>query len=259
MQIDSEAAQPLSKRQLAKLAAGALLAATVVLLLFVLPAEYGRDPTGFGRVSGLMRLGAPKNGISRSGTSKSGTLKIDTSAGDTAKSGTAEGGTARSAALETPAQNAFARYYQSPYRSDVIDIPVAAAGAAGGGDELEYKVRLQTGESLIYSWSLQGDVPAEEFYFDFHGETPVSTEHPQATVLEYKQATGLGSNGVLIAPIDGVHGWYFQNQSEKPVVVHLQISGFYTLVAPGDYGNERGILPVRPPEPAGSRQAHAPT
>lgn len=220
MQIETEIAQPLSKRQLAKLAAAALLAATVVVLLFVLPAEYRIDPTGFGRASGLMRLGAPKRVPSTSGTSTNG-------------------------ALEAATQNSFTRYYASPYRTDVIDIPLAAAGAAGGGDELEYKVRLQTGESLIYSWSLQGDVPAEEFYFDFHSETPASSDHPEAKVMEYKQTTGTSSNGVLIAPIDGVHGWYFQNQSVKPVIVHLRISGFYTLVPPGDYGNERGILPVQ--------------
>ncbi len=56
------------------------------------------------------------------------------------------------------------------------------------------------------------------------------------------------SNGVLIAPIDGVHGWYLQNQSTQRVVMHLKLSGFYELVKPGEYGNEAGILPV-PPRP----------
>ena len=62
-----------------------------------------------------------------------------------------------------------------------------------------------------------------------------------AKVVEYRQATGVQSNGVLIAPMPGVHGWYLQNQSIKPVVVHLKLSGFYELVPPGEYGNLAGI------------------
>jgi hypothetical protein len=33
---------------------------------------------------------------------------------------------------------------------------------------------------------------------------------------------------MLTAPFDGVHGWYLQNQSDHPVVVRLQLAGFYT-------------------------------
>ncbi|MGH8174879.1 MAG: hypothetical protein ACREV5_01290 [Steroidobacter sp.] len=38
----------------------ALLCAVLILLVIVLPAEYGRDPTGFGRVLGLTALGDAK-------------------------------------------------------------------------------------------------------------------------------------------------------------------------------------------------------
>jgi hypothetical protein len=41
-----------------------------------------------------------------------------------------------------------------------------------------------------------------------------------------------------------VHGWYLQNQSVKPVVVTLEVSGFYELVPPGESGNMAGIEPV---------------
>jgi hypothetical protein len=61
--------------------------------------------------------------------------------------------------------------------------------------------------------------------------------------MEYRQATGLNSNGALVAPFEGVHGWYFQNQSDKPLVVHLKLSGFYELIPPGEYGNEAKIEP----------------
>jgi hypothetical protein len=35
---------------------GSALAATVLTLFVVLPAEFGRDPTGFGQLTGLIKL-----------------------------------------------------------------------------------------------------------------------------------------------------------------------------------------------------------
>ena len=63
-------------------------------------------------------------------------------------------------------------------------------------------------------------------------------------VMEYRQSTGISGNGALVAPFEGVHGWYVQNQSDKPLTVHLKLSGFYELVPPGEYGNEAGVQPV---------------
>ena len=51
----------------------------------------------------------------------------------------------------------------------------------------------------------------EEFYSDFHGETPAegtaqANGTAQAKVVEYRQATRLSANDALIAPDTGVHG-----------------------------------------------------
>ena len=80
------------------------------------------------------------------------------------------------------------------------------------------------------------------FYFDFHGELGPAPPGAPQTIAEYARQTALHSSGSLRAPFDGVHGWYLQNQSDKAAVVHLQVSGFYELVPPGEYGNERGIV-----------------
>lgn len=197
-----------SRRQLAYLSAAAFLGASLVLTLFVLPAEFGIDPTGFGRLSGLTRLA---------------------------------GGEVVTPAV--PAAAAIrARNYDNPYRTAAIAIPLAAAGDPTLRDQLEYKVRMRAGDSFVYSWSVPGVTRAEEFYFDFHGETPAGPDSPQAVVVEYLQATGTHSNGLLVAQIDGVHGWFLQNKSGGPVVVHLRLSGFYELIPPGDYGNQAGIV-----------------
>ena len=97
------------------------------------------------------------------------------------------------------------------------------------------------------------DIPnPEEFYYDFHGHT--LTSPAEMTVATYKQATGTSANGALTAPFDGIHGWFFQNQSVNPVVVRVKISGFYELISPGQTGNEAGIIANVPADKAFGEQ-----
>jgi hypothetical protein len=215
-QVEGHIASPPSRGRLGLIVGGAGLAAALVVVGFILPAEFHVDPTGFGKATGLYKLGEPQP---------------------------------RTAHVALPTASAGAsitQYYPVPYRSDVVEIPLAASGDEEGRNELEYKVRMKAGDSFVYAWSVDGVPNPEEFYFDFHGETP-APPGGEAKVVEYKQSTGTASNGTLIAPIPGVHGWYLQNQSVKPVVVKLKLSGFYELVPPGQYGNEAGIVAKRAP------------
>lgn len=211
MSDEGHIANPPSKKRLGLIVGVSAAVAAVVVVGFVMPAEYQVDPTGFGKATGLLKLGTP---VPKEEA-------VDASAASTS----------------------ITRYYPTAYRSDIVDIPLAVSGDANRGDELEYKVRMKAGDSMVYSWSVPIANP-EEFYYDFHGENPAGPGNPTAKVVEYKQSTGTSSNGVLVAPIPGVHGWFLQNQSEKAVVVRLRISGFYELVPPGEYGNDRGIKPA---------------
>jgi hypothetical protein len=206
------------RRTLLLLLAASFVLAAAIVLCFVLPAEFHVDPTGVGNLTGVIRLAGPKQvAVSELPRSVDGAASPD----------------------------AAARYYvpgEGPaYRTDFVDIPLQAGGTGNGTDELEYKVRMKAGGTLVYSWSVPSVASADELYFDFHGEAPASEPGAEGTVVEYLQATGTRSSGALVAPLDGVHGWYLQNQTEHPVVVHLKLSGFYDLVPPGEYGNERGI------------------
>ena len=214
MSVEGQGVSQPSKRQLTIYLVAALLTATIVMILFVLPAEFRVDPTGFGAFSGLTRLAGART--------PSTTILAESAAASSGPEAT--------------------RYYPAAYRSDRIDIPLTAAGSREGGDELEYKVHMNAGDSFVYSWSTPDVANPDEFYYDFHGEAPAPNAATKAIVVEYRQATGTHSNGVLIAPISGVHGWYLQNQSAKPVVVHLKLSGFYELIAAGEYGNTAGII-----------------
>lgn len=46
----------LSLKTLLGFTVGSAVAATVLTILVVLPAEFGRDPTGFGHLTGLIKL-----------------------------------------------------------------------------------------------------------------------------------------------------------------------------------------------------------
>jgi hypothetical protein len=214
---EGQIARPLPSGKIALLTLSALIVASLIVVLFVLPAEFHRDPTGFGKLTGIDQLAGPQ---------------VISAADLPAESGTAGA---------TPA-----RYYDTPFRTDLIEITLQPEEK--GMNDLEYKVKMKTGATLTYSWTVSGDEEHPDwFYFDFHAESrPIPAGQTQPTVIEYLQATGNKSAGALIAPMDGIHGWYLQNQSDKPVVVHLRLSGFYELVAAGEPGNLAGIQPQPP-------------
>jgi hypothetical protein len=192
--------------RLIALTAGGLIVATVAVFGAILPAEFNMDPLGIGKATGLSRLWAPPE-----------------VAFDASKAGTGP----------------LAREYDMAFRTDTIEIPLRDGDDRTRGNELEYKVRMKQGATLIYEWSVADIEVPEEFYYDFHGHTTV--EGQEMTVATYKQATGTSARGALTAPFDGVHGWFLQNQSAKAVVVNVKLSGFYELIEPGDIGNEGGI------------------
>ena len=102
-------------------------------------------------------------------------------------------------------------------------------------------MRLRKGATLIYSWEVPGVTDPEQFYSEFHGHTV--EQGRTMTVSDYRKAPGFRDNGALVAPFDGVHGWYFQNSTAHPVKVRVRLGGFYELVSAGETGNEAGIVP----------------
>jgi hypothetical protein len=174
-----------SRRGLLLRLGGALVVAAIILIGFVLPAEYHIDPSGFGKLTGLVKM--------------SQTV------------------TAPPAAAPTPVMNTTAAHtYAIPFRSDNIEIPIGKDG------ELEYKVRMQPGGTLIYSW-----ICKEPMYIDFHGESDKDPGNAVSYTVTQEAKEGYGS---LIAPFAGIHGWFYQNQTDHPTVIHLKMSGFYELI-----------------------------
>jgi hypothetical protein len=207
MSSNLEPSRPMSRLRLLAVVAGTAALAALIVLGAILPAEFNRDPLGLGRLSGLSRLWAPK------------ARTLDPAAAGVAR----------------------AREYDTPFRTDVIEIPLGDFLSGAERSELEYKVRMKKDAALVYAWAVEGAADPRDFHFDQHGHTTPAPGEAM-TMTTYRQAFGLKQQGALRAPFDGIQGWQFSNSSEKPVVVKLRLAGFYELIPAGEPGNEAGIV-----------------
>jgi len=126
--------------------------------------------------------------------------------------------------IELPLTDGTFHHFANRYVTHTIDIPLPA----DGGD-LEYKIAMKQGHSVTYTWHVTGVGKPDEFYSEFHGHTERTPTDP-GKLMFYRKDTGLSESGTLLAPFDGIHGWYLRNDSLKPAVVHLTVSGFYEVI-----------------------------
>ncbi|MDP3739521.1 MAG: hypothetical protein Q8R02_19190 [Hyphomonadaceae bacterium] len=210
-----------SKRTLLLSVAGAGLVAVLIIFVAVLPAEYNRDPLGLGRLTGLSRLWAPKQ------------VAVATDA----------------------AGGPSARREPAAFRTDSFEIPLAPDGDEARRNALEFKVKVNKGSMLIYRWRVEGLSVPEDLMFDFHGHTVAGAAQGEVSVADYERASGAEANGSLVAPIDGIHGWYFRNRSDKPLRIRVQLAGYYQLIPAGQQGNLAGIEPEGSAPPRGPQRS----
>lgn len=171
----------------------ALVIAGVVLLVAVLPAEYGIDPTGIGRKIGLER---------RAVTAVPATTPV----------------VAPSAGSADPAQAAPAASVSvsaETFRSDEMTLTLAP------GEGAEIKALMQKGKQFVFSWVAKNGM----LELDMHGE-PINARGNEFTSY-WKETSRADGHGTFSAPFDGTHGWYWRNGQAQPVTVTLRISGFY--------------------------------
>lgn len=187
----TEDGQVIEIRQRIAVAAGAaLLVAGLVLVMFILPAEYGVDPLGTGARFGLVELGVTGQQVAA--------LEAAAAAGEGAE------------------QAAIIVAQDGEFVGEMVDFIVAA------GEGMEYKYRLEEGEALLYSWTATGPVN-----YELHAE-PDGGPRGYAQTYELRQATSEAS-GTLNAPFSGIHGWFWENLSDQEITVTLTTAGFYNL------------------------------
>ncbi len=190
-----------------------LLAAAVLLVTLVLPAEYGIDPTGIGKALGLTALKATAPAPAQ-------TVVMQDVIGGNEGLTTVQLGDGRDPVpLPNPAVNQDEP--QAPH-TETLKIQL------GVDEKTEVKAKLSKGKMILYSWSVEGG----KVYVDFHGHDPSLGDK---FWVRYEEADGItGRNGSLVAPFKGEHGWYWLNVSDKPVMITLTVTGYQDKLV--DYG-----------------------
>lgn len=171
------------------------IAAAAILTLFVLPAEWGIDPTGVGKALGLTRMAG-------------GAEADETDSPEVAAAAKA------TSTLTVPEQSKLTIEARQALRSDEKTLTLPPHSG------VEIKAHMAKGDHLIFEWSSTGPIR-----MDMHGE-PKGGKDGEFTSY-WKQKDMSGAKGSFTAPFEGTHGWYWRNGGETPVTIRLKTSGFY--------------------------------
>jgi hypothetical protein len=184
-----------SARKLLQSTLLALITALALLVIAVLPAEYGIDPTGIGHWLGLKKMGEIKQ-----------SLAIEAQQNTTQDS---------KFVLQSAA---IAATTEQSVRSDQTVITLKP------GEATEIKMEMKKGAKVTYSWRSEGGL----VNVDAHGD-PVNP--PAGFYHGYgKEKQIAGKEGVLEAAFDGIHGWFWRNRSNAQVTITLKTNGEYQSI-----------------------------
>jgi hypothetical protein len=179
--------------------AAAALVATLLLVTAILPAEYGVDPTGIGRILGLTQMGEIKAALAAEAMPPAGAQPpaIETSPADPEES------TAESA---------------SPRLQHTMSVALKPGQAA------EIKLAMRKDARVLFEWSTAGG-PVN---YDAHGDP---ADAPKGFYHGYgKGRNETGQSGELQAAFDGTHGWFWRNRSDAEVTITLNTNGEYEAI-----------------------------
>lgn len=183
--------EPPSRGAIARATGLALAVALVILFTAVLPAEYGIDPLKTGKALGLTDLAQAT-----------------------------EVKPARTAVTAAaPAPSAAGVYTSQPrnYKVDSEDLSLRP------GEGVEIKYHMQKGAVMVYGWKANGKLT-----FEFHGEPDQKPNKDYYESYELDDKVGKDhSYGSFTAPTTGIHGWFWENKTDKEVEMHLNTAGFY--------------------------------
>lgn len=201
-----------TSKQLTRSTMIAAVCAVALLATVVMPAEYGIDPTGAGRLLGLTEMGETK------------TRLIKEALADAAPASDAAAATA---AAMPPSVSSAPNTKPAPLNEAAAATPDEATAAVKWRDEMtitlspgegsEVKMRMKEGERAVFAWSVQGGV----VNFDAHGDGDGNS-------ISYKKGRSVPADtGDLVAAFTGNHGWFWRNRGEDKVTLVLRTSGSY--------------------------------
>ncbi|MES3032499.1 MAG: transmembrane anchor protein [Gemmatimonadota bacterium] len=185
--------------------------AGVLLVTCVLPAEYGKDPTGVGRVLGLTQMGEVKLALAEEAASNAAAEAAADSVIAAAESGSPAGEVRPAAADAAAPEAALAR----------VDTTLVTLAPGKGG---EVKLIMPDGTRAAYHWAVTGGV----VNYDMHGD---STNAPKDWFVSYRKGQRTAADsGDLVAEFNGNHGWFWRNRGTRAVLVTLITAGSYRRI-----------------------------
>ncbi len=222
-----------STRTLLLATAAALAGAAVILVLFVLPAEYGIDPLHTGRALGLTDLANASAEPQRTPAEPPRTSGTSSEPRPTSINPVlvpAAAGAPRVKDVFIPEREKF----QFDSREYTL--------AAGEGMELKYD--MKKGAGLLYSWTASAPLA-----FEFHGEPDVKpagkagTDYYESYELDDKAGKS-EFHGTFLAPSTGIHGWFWENMTDKPVTLKLVTAGYYDWITQNRKDKHTALKPI---------------
>ena len=183
----------------------AICIAGILLITVVLPAEYGIDPTGLGRLIGLSRMGEIKVSLAEEASAAKADGELDASATD--------------GSLRPPSESKAVEVSElSGTSAHTDEITVSLTPNEGK----EIKLAMVKGEQVDYVWWTDGG----RANFDLHADS----KKLKIKYHNYGKGAEVRSEGVLEAAFDGKHGWFWRNRTAENMTVTLQLAGSYSTI-----------------------------
>ncbi|MEA1881435.1 MAG: transmembrane anchor protein [Candidatus Marinimicrobia bacterium] len=174
--------------QLLKSTIIAMVVAGVLLLLVILPAEYGADPTGVGEFLGLKKMGEIKVSLEKESLSEPEVL------------------------IDIPIDTEEETSTTVEENQDVLEVQIPP------GEAIEIKLEMKSGTVAKYKWSTNNGALNFNLHGDGYKGMHISTTYKKGRMVN-------SDSGELIAEFDGYHGWFWRNRNDESVIVKLEVTG----------------------------------
>lgn len=198
-----------SSGKLLRSTAIAAAVAGLLLVTVVLPAEYGVDPTGIGRVLGLTEMGEIKAQLARE-------VEEDAAADRVAAAATPVVPGPGGNTVGTPSTTQPAAVADPVMASDTVTVVLAP------NEGKEIKLAMREGARVNYRW----ETDRGAVNYDTHADREAA---PAIKYHGYGKGQGKQSDeGVLTAAFEGMHGWFWRNRGTEAVTVTLRTNGDYS-------------------------------
>jgi hypothetical protein len=188
-EVEKDANALPTTRTLVRSTFAAAAVAVALLVSAVLPAEYGYDPIGVGKVLGLTEMGQIKMQLAQEASTDAIVSAVSSGA---------------PSVVGEP---------ESEWRDSMTVVLAPNKG-------IELKLVMTKGQQAMYEWSAD----SAEVSYNAHGEPP---NPPKGFSHSYGRGLAKGRQGDLVAAFDGHHGWYWRNRSDVTVRVTLKTRGEY--------------------------------